>query len=149
VAYFVSNKKPSKNRIKDFLEWVIDQNHIPQLQTFPSIESATTSTFSRRILEATVSMKKTDLLRSLLLSRVDFRPVIQEAIQITDIDFVDLLLSRVDPQCLSRDSGGQLLVRVSETDNIRAASVLVEHGANIDFNPDGQATPLYRAVDRN
>jgi hypothetical protein len=94
-------------------------------------------------------MKKTDLLRSLLLSRVDFRPVIQEAIQITDIDFVDLLLSRVDPQCLSRDSGGQLLVRVSETDNIRAASVLVEHGANIDFNPDGQATPLYRAVDRN
>ncbi|KAF8851274.1 ankyrin [Acephala macrosclerotiorum] len=124
VAFFVSNNKPTKDRIKDFLQWVIDQNHTPQLDSFLRINTATTH----------------------------IRPVIREAIKITDSDFVELLFSRVDPECLSGDSGGHLLLIISETSNVKAASVLVENGASINFNNYERfgrtRTPLYRAVFR-
>jgi ankyrin repeat protein len=179
AAFFVSNNKPTKEKIKDFLKWVIDNKYTPQLESFLRLDTSTTRAFSQRILEAAFSMKNTDLLRSLLLSEADFKqrileaavsmkntnllrslllsgadfkPVILEAIQTTDSDFIELLLSRVDPECLSGDSGGRLLLYICGTDNVRAASILVENGANINFNSysysrgDRTGTPLYNAV---
>lgn len=107
--------------------------------------------FSQRILEAAVSTRNTDFLRSLLLSGVDFQHVIREAIQIDDSGFVELLLSRVNAECLSGQSGGRLLHAISRTTNVRVASILVENGANINFNPHDErwarnGTPLYQAV---
>jgi ankyrin repeat protein len=150
TAFFASNSKLTNVQIKNFLKWVIDQNHTSQLDSFLRIDTATTRVFSQRILEAAVSMRNTDFLRPLLLSGVDFQHVIREAIKIDDSGFVELLLSRVNAECLSGDSGGRLLLAISHTDNVRAASILVENGASINFNPYERlrrsGTPLYHAV---
>jgi ankyrin repeat protein len=151
AAFFISNNQPTTGQIRNFLQWVIDQNHMTQLDSFLRINTTTTRTFAQRILEATVSMRNIDLLRSLLLSGVDFKPVIREAIKIDDSGFVELLISRVDPECLSGDSGGRLLHSISRTNNVRAAGKLIENGANINFVPYDEhhrrdGTPLYQAV---
>jgi ankyrin repeat protein len=150
TAFFVSNNKLSKVQIENFLKWVIDQNHTPQLDSFLRIETATTRVFSQHILKAAVSIRNTEFLRSLLLSGVDFQHVIREAIWINDSGFVELLLSRVNVECLSGDSGGRLLLAISDTDNVRVASILVGNGASINFNPYERwarnGTPLYHAV---
>ena len=152
TAFFASNNMLTKAHIENFLKLVIDQNHTPQLHSFLRINTATTRVFSQWILKAAVSMQNTDLLRSLLLSGIDFQHVTREAIQIDDSDFVELLLSRVNAECLSGDSGGRLLDAISGTDNVRVASILVENGANIEFKSDDRGvlfcTPLYHAVYR-
>lgn len=153
TAFFISNNKLSKFQIANFLKWVIDQNHTSQLDSFLRIETATTRVFSQQILEAAVSIKNTEFLRSLLLSGVDFQHVIQKVIQINDSGFIELLLSRVNVECLSGDSGGHLLFTISRTDKVWVARILVENGANINFNPYERGarsgTPLYNAVSSN
>jgi hypothetical protein len=104
TAFFTSNNKLSKVQIENFLRWVIDQNHISQLDSFLRTETATTRAFLQRILEAAVSIGNIEFLRSLLLSGVDFQHVIQGAIKVTDSDSVELLFSRVNVECLSGDS---------------------------------------------
>jgi ankyrin repeat protein len=61
---------------------------------------------------------------------------------------MELLISQVDLECLSGDSGGRLLLSISRTKNVRAASKLIENGANVNFNIYNMytRTPLYEAV---
>ncbi|KAF4630479.1 hypothetical protein G7Y89_g7654 [Cudoniella acicularis] len=150
TAFFISNNQLAKDQINNFLQWVMDQNNMTQLDSFLHIDTATTRIFAQRILEAAVSLRNTNLLRSLLLSGVDFRPVIQEAIQINDSGFLELLISRVDPECLLGDPGGRLLSSISRTNYVRAANMIIENGANINFvlykYHRNYGTPLYQAV---
>lgn len=154
AAFLMSNNKPTKEKIQDFLQWVIDNKYTAQLESFLRLDTLTTRSFSQSILAAAVSMENIPLLRPLLQSGADFRPIIRKAIQMADTDFVELMLSRVDPECLSGDSGSALLLYVCETDNVRAASILVDRGANLNFNSSSAekwgriGTPLYRAVFR-
>jgi ankyrin repeat protein len=148
TAFFASNNKITEKQMKEFLKWVLDENHTALLVAFLRTDTATTRVFSQHIVQAAVSLGDKDLLRSMIHVGADFHLAIEEAILIEDYDFVELLLSRINKPFLSGESGGRLLLILGRTNNVRAASILIENGANVNIN-DGTKywnTPLLMAL---
>ncbi|KAF2684590.1 ankyrin [Lentithecium fluviatile CBS 122367] len=133
TAFFASNNKLTVEQMRKFLEWVLHENHTASLEAFLRISTATTRAFSQRLVQAAVSLHKIHLLRSMFHARVDFQPAIKEAILLQDYDFVELLLSRTEKAVLSGESGGRLLVILGETNNVKAANILIENGTDVNF----------------
>ncbi|KAL8310357.1 hypothetical protein RB597_010277 [Gaeumannomyces tritici] len=152
ASFFASNNMLGKDQVGEFLKWVIDQNYVAPLAAFLHVDSATTRSFAQNILEPAVQTRNTELLGSLLSLGLDFRPVLEEAISTDDDDFVRLLLASVPADCLAGDSGGRLLLAIADLDRVDIAEILVEKGANVNFNPykpgKNSWAPLWWAVHR-
>lgn len=149
LAFFVSNNKLTEGQLASFLRWIKKENHTASLEAFLCLDTPAARAFSQNVFSAAISNSDMDLLQSMILASIDFQPVLKRIVKIENDDFVASVLSRLDKNSLSGTSGGELLIDLSSTNNLRAAKILLDHGTDVDYSCNwygDPTTPLYQAL---
>ncbi|KAI7973512.1 hypothetical protein EIK77_004118 [Talaromyces pinophilus] len=149
AAYLFSNNLLTNHQMCVFVNWVIDDNHLPSLRRFLQLDTPTVQAFSSELLKAGVRAKKIDFTRQILAAtRASLNDIAEEAIATTNFEFQGFILSTLDPQFLSGQSGARLLRVVVRTRNVAAATTLINNNAAVDIqlSPEIDTTALWEAV---
>ncbi|KAI8657953.1 hypothetical protein NCS57_01175400 [Fusarium keratoplasticum] len=147
AAYFASNNKLMDTRMDTFLNWVIDQKYTEHLERFLQINTPTIHAFATQILKSAVRVQNVKFLTALMDLGVKFDSILDKILQIGDMDFMKLVLSRVSPTCFHGRRGVELFHLCVEGNHFDLARMLATKGANVD-GERFRRTPLYSAVSR-
>jgi hypothetical protein len=128
-----------------FLTWIIDQKYTNYLERFPQIDTPTIHVFTSHILESAIRVKNIELLTALLHHGVKFDNVLGYILSIGDVEFMKLVLSRVDLTSLQGELGIFLSHRTLRGNHFNLARTLVQRRVSVEgqfFN----IAPLYSMV---
>lgn len=147
AAYFASNNKLERTRMDTFLKWVIDQNYTRHLERFLQINTPTIHAFATQILKSAVRVQNVKFLTALMDLGVKFDSILDQILQIGDMDFMKLALSRVSPTCFDGQRGVDLFDLCVERNHFDLARMLATKGVNVN-GERFRRTPLCSAVSR-
>ncbi|KAH7006817.1 ankyrin repeat-containing domain protein [Ilyonectria destructans] len=147
AAYFASNNKLQDTRMDTFLKWVIDQKYTEHLERFLQINTPTIHAFATQVLKSAVRVKNIKFLTALMDLGVKFDSILDKILQIGDMDFMKLALSRVSLSCFDGERGVGLFHLFVEGNHFDLARTLATKGVNVD-GVRFRRTPLYSAVCR-
>lgn len=147
AAYFASNNKLESTRMDTFLKWVIDQKYTEHLERFLQVNTPTIHAFATQILNSAVRVQNVKVLTALMDLGVKFGSILDKILQIGDMDFMRLALSRVSPPCFDGQRGAELFHLCVEGNHFDLARMLATKGVNVD-GKRSRRTPLYSAVVR-
>jgi len=133
IGFLASNNKLTSRNIKHFLIYIAENGYFALLERFLRINNPTTRAATPFFVDAAISSRRTDLLRSVFAAGVDFRPLTHKIILIEDDDFARSHLLRLRNEELSGSAGGRLLVYLGETSNVKAATFVIENGADVNL----------------
>lgn len=147
AAYFASNNKLEDTRMDTFLKWVIDQKYTQHLERFLQINTPTIHAFATQVLKSAVRVKNVKFLTALMDLGVKFDSILDKILQIGDMDFMKLALSKVSPAWFDGQRGVELFNRCVQGNHFDLARMLATKGANVEGEIFGR-TPLYWAIAR-
>ncbi|KAJ3548728.1 hypothetical protein NM208_g870 [Fusarium decemcellulare] len=151
AAYFASNNKLEYNRMDTFLKWVIDQKCTEHLERFLQIKTPTVHAFATQVLKSAVRIKNIKFLATLMDIGVKFDSILDQILRIGDVDFINLVLSRVSTSCFDGQRGIELFDLCVAENHFDIARTFVAKGVSVDGlnNTYTLQTPLLSAVARN